>query len=96
MAKYDEKSLKDVLLEMVNQYRLKQGISEAQIKAAWARLMGPSIVQHTTQIRVIRKKMYLMIDSPSLRQELFYGREKIRKMLNQDLGEDYLEEVFVK
>jgi len=37
-----------------------------------------------------------MIDSPSLRQELFYGREKIRKMLNQDLGEDYLEEVFVK
>lgn len=96
MAKYDEKTLKEVLLDMVTQYRLKQGISEAQVKAAWARLMGPSIIQHTTQVRVIRKKLYLMIDSPALRQELFYGREKIRKMLNQDLGEDYLEEVFVK
>lgn len=96
MAKYDEKTLKEVLLDMVTQYRLKQGISEAQVKAAWARLMGPSIIQHTTQVRVIRKKLYLMIDSPALRQELFYGREKIRKMLNQDLGEDYLQEVFVK
>lgn len=96
MAKYDEKPLKEVLLEMMTQYRLKQGISEAQVKAAWARLMGPSIIQHTTQVRLIRKKLYLMIDSPALRQELFYGREKIRKMLNQDLGEEYLEEVFVK
>lgn len=95
MAKYDEKTLKEVLLDMMTQYR-KQGISEAQVKAAWARLMGPSIIQHTTQVRLIRKKLYLMIDSPALRQELFYGREKIRKMLNQDLGEEYLEEVFVK
>lgn len=96
MAKYDEKPLKEVLLEMMTQYRLKQGISEAQVKAAWARLMGSTIIQHTTQVRLIRKKLYLMIDSPALRQELFYGREKIRKMLNQDLGEEYLEEVFVK
>lgn len=95
MAKYDEKPLKEVLLEMMTQYR-KQGISEAQVKATWARLMGPTIIQHTTQVRLIRKKLYLMIDSPALRQELFYGREKIRKMLNQDLGEEFLEEVFVK
>ena len=96
MSKYDEKTLKEALLEMVNQFRLKQGISEARIKAAWSTMMGPSIAQHTTQVRVIRRKLYLLIDSPSLRQELFYGREKIRKMLNEDLGEEYLEEVVIR
>jgi predicted nucleic acid-binding Zn ribbon protein len=96
MSKYDEKTLKEALLELINQYRLKQGISEAQIKAAWSSLMGPSIAKHTTQVRVIRRKLYLLIDSPSLCQELFYGREKIRKMLNEELGEEYLEEVIIK
>lgn len=96
MSKYSEKTLKEALLELVNQFRFKQGISEARIKSAWGRLMGNSISQHTHQLRVSRRKLYVLIDSPSLRQELFYGREKIRKLLNDDLGEEYLEEVIVK
>jgi predicted nucleic acid-binding Zn ribbon protein len=93
---YSEKTLKEALLELMNQYRMKQGISEAMIKAAWARTMGPVILRHTKQLRVSRKSLYIVVDSPALRQDLFYGREKIRTMMNEELGEEYLEEVVIK
>jgi predicted nucleic acid-binding Zn ribbon protein len=96
MPGYSEKTLKEALLELMSQYRLKQGVNEAMIKAAWVKLMGTSIVSHTRQIRLVRKKLFIVIDSPALRQELFYGREKLRKILNEELKEEYLEEVIVK
>jgi hypothetical protein len=36
------------------------------------------------------------IDSAALRQELSFGRDKILKMINQELGEQYLEEVIIR
>jgi RecA/RadA recombinase len=96
MSQSNERTLKDVLTELMNQYRLKQGINESKINAAWERIMGPTIIKHTAQIRLVRRTLYLVIDSAALKQELFYGREKIRTMLNEELGEAFLEEVVVK
>lgn len=96
MSQSNERTLKDVLTELMNQYRLKQGINDSKIKAAWERMMGPTIIKHTAQIRLVRRTLYLVIDSAALKQELFYGREKIRTMLNEELGEAFLEEVVVR
>jgi predicted nucleic acid-binding Zn ribbon protein len=96
MSQSNERTLKDVLTELMNQYRLKQGISESKINAAWQRMMGPTIIKHTVQIRLVKRTLYILIDSPSLKQELFYGREKIKTMLNEELGETFLEEVVIK
>ena len=43
-----------------------------------------------------RKKLYITVDSAPLRQELSYGREKIKKVMNEELGEDYIEEVIIR
>ncbi|MEO1434926.1 MAG: hypothetical protein AAFV80_05275 [Bacteroidota bacterium] len=38
--------------------------------------------------------MYL--ESAALRQELSYGRDKIKKVLNEELGEEYIKEVIIR
>lgn len=92
----NEITLKEALKAMVEQYRLKGKLTQNKVKSLWARLMGPSIAGYTREIRLHKNKLYLTIDSAPLREELTYGREKIRKMLNEELGEEYIEEVIIR
>ena len=92
----DEQPLKEVLLKMLEVYKLKGKLNQSRVKSLWANLMGPSIMMHTSEIKVFREKLYVTIDSAPLRQELFMGRAKILKMINEELGEAYLKDVIIK
>ncbi|MCB0586663.1 MAG: DUF721 domain-containing protein [Phaeodactylibacter sp.] len=92
----NEVTLKEALKAMIDHYRLRGKLNQNRIKSLWLQLMGPSIAAYTKEIRLYRKKLFLSIDSAPLRQELSYGREKIKKMLNEELGEEYIEEVIIR
>ena len=92
----NEMTLKEALKAMIDHYRLKGKLNQNRIKSLWAQLMGPSIAGYTKEIRLQRNKLYLTIESAPLRQELSYGKDKIRKMLNEELGEEYIEEVIIR
>lgn len=103
MAKYkptgrkaDDQPLKEVLEKMLEVYKLKGKLNQSRIKSLWEEMMGPSIVKHTTNIKIRRQRLYVDIDSAALRQELSFGRTKILKMMNQELGEQYLEDVIIR
>ena len=81
---------------MVEFYRLKPGLHQARIKTAWRDLMGATIAGYTQAIYLRNRKLYLTIDSPSLRQELSMSRDKIRGILNEELQEEYIEEVIIR
>jgi hypothetical protein len=95
MKKNNEQTLKDVLGELMKTYRLRQGNNEWAIKEAWPRLFGDMINRHTTQLRLSKRKLYVKVDSAPLKQELSMGREKIRRILNEELGDDFLEEIIL-
>ncbi len=92
----NETTLKEALKAMIDHYRLKGKLNQNRIKSLWTQLMGPSISGYTKDIRLYKNKLFITIDSASLRQELSYGREKIKKMLNEELGEEYIEEVIIR
>ena len=58
--------------------------------------MGPTIEQYTKKIELNRGTLFLTIESAALRQELSYGKEKIQKILNEELGEAYITEVIIR
>ncbi len=96
MKRHNDQHLKDVLKEMVNKYRLKSKLNQTKIKSLWSELMGPSISKYTTGIKIRGKKLYVDINSSSLKQELSMGREKIKKIINEELGEEFIEEVVIR
>jgi len=102
MSKYrtsrsaNDAPLKEVLQQMIEVYKLRGKLNQSRIKTLWFDMMGAAIVNHTSDLKVYRKKLYVNIDAAALRQELFMGREKIRKMINKELGEDYLIEVIIR
>lgn len=96
MKKTNEQSLKDVLKDLVETYRLKSKLNQTRINSIWEQLMGKSISNYTKEIKVRKNKLYLTIESASLRQELSFGKDKIRQMLNEELGEEFIQEVIIR
>lgn len=96
MAGHNDKILKDVLREMLDQYKYKGKLYQANIRQFWRENMGTSINAYTKEIKLRGRKVYITIESAALRQELSYGREKLKNVFNRLLGEPYIEEVIIR
>jgi predicted nucleic acid-binding Zn ribbon protein len=89
-------TLKEALKAMIEQYRIKGKLNQNKVQSAWARMMGPSIAGYTREVKIYGKKLYITVNSAPLRQELSYGKEKIKRIMNEELGEAYIEEVIIR
>lgn len=96
MQEKNDKPIKRVLQEMVSHYKLKSKLNQVRINALWSELMGPSISKYTKDILIRRRKLYITIDSSPLKQELSYAKEKIKDLINAELGEEYILEVIIR
>ena len=96
MKKHNDQTIKEVLKDMMDTYRLKPKLNQLKVRQVWQEQMGPSITNYTTEIYLRKNKLYLNISSAPLKQELVYGKEKIIKFLNEALGEEYIKEVIIR
>ncbi len=96
MRKANEVSLKEALTAMVDSLNMKQGLYQNRINHIWKEKMGTTFAQHTREIKLYRRKLFLSIDSASLKQALSYSKEKIMEMLNAELGEPYIVDVVIR
>ena len=55
--------------------------------------MGPSVTKYTVNIEVEKRILFVQLNNAALKQELSYAREKIKKMLNDEVGEEVLLDV---
>jgi predicted nucleic acid-binding Zn ribbon protein len=95
MRKTNEQTIADVLKQLVVVMKLKNNLTKVKIESLWAEKMGKTIAGYTRELSVREKILYVTIESASLRSELHYGREKIKIILNEAIGEDYLKEVII-
>lgn len=95
MRKTNDEPLADVLKQMVTVLKLGDNLNKTKIESLWADKMGKTIATYTREIRLRDKILYVTIESASLRSELHFGREKIRQMLNNEIGEEFLKEVII-
>ena len=79
-------SIADALKEFVETNRLETGLNKINVADAWANLMGNGVNNYTTDVKLERETLYIQLSSSVLREELSYGKEKIIKMLNEELG----------
>ncbi|MBK8492332.1 MAG: DUF721 domain-containing protein [Saprospirales bacterium] len=95
MRRQNDQTLGEVLKEWLENSPIKGKIYQSRINLIWKAQMGATINQYTTEIKLVRRKLYLKIVSAPLRQELSFSREKVRNMINEQLGEEFLEEVVI-
>ncbi len=92
----NEHSLKDVLSGMVDSMNWKEKLHETRIRQLWKERMGTTINQNTKDIKFRKGKLFITIITAPLKQELSYEKEKIQKMMNAELGGEYVKGVIVR
>lgn len=82
----DTFSVKDLMGAFIKENNLSKGMQKLKIEEVWGELMGQGVVSYTEKIQLQNKTLVVSLNSSVLREELSYGKEKIVKMMNQELG----------
>lgn len=95
MRSTNQQSLQEVIEELIQAYRLKDGLNEVRLREFWELLMGPVIASKTVTVNLNDKVLTIRLNSSVLRQELMYKREEIKKALNEALGMEVVKEIIL-
>ena len=91
-----EQKIGDILRGMAGSKKWKGKLNETKIRETWKGKMGTTINQYTKELRYRNEKLFITIEASSLKQELSYEREKIKNVMNQELGGDYVKDVIIR
>ena len=70
-------------------------MQKIKVEETWFKMMGPGVATHTTSVKLNNKTLIIQLKSSVLREELSYGKEKIIKMMNEELGEEVLSKLML-
>ena len=86
-------SIHDLMKDVIKENKLTKGMHQISVADAWAKLMGNGVVSYTNKIELNGKTLIVNLKSSVLREELSYGKEKIIKMMNEELGENLISKI---
>ncbi|RNL75197.1 DUF721 domain-containing protein [Sinomicrobium pectinilyticum] len=89
-------SLSEALRAFIDENRLQPGMDKIDVRDAWKQLMGSGINNYTSDIQLKGDTLYVNLTSSVLREELSYGREKIVKMINDELGKELVKKLVLR
>ena len=94
MAKRGEiKNISKVLDDFVSQKHFKVGIDNLRVQEAWVKTMGENIQKYTYNVKFKNGKLYIKLKSSVLKEELIFEKNKVIKLINQELGKEYVKEL---
>lgn len=89
-------SIGDALKEFINDNKLDKGLERIDARDAWIKLMGNGVNNYTNDVQLKGDTLYVSLSSSVLRDELSYGKEKIRTMLNEELGREVINRIILR
>ena len=92
----NESSIGDVLKEIIQVNKLQPGMDQISVKEAWVALMGNGVNSYTKNVVLKGNTLYVELTSAVLREELSYGKDKIIKMINEELRRDIITSVVLR
>ena len=92
----NEGSIGDVLKEFIEKNKLQAGMDKINVEEAWKSLMGNGVNSYTKEVVLKGTTLYVSLTSAVLREELSYGKQKIMKMINEELRKEVIKEVILR
>jgi len=83
-------SIQDLMKDVIKDNKLTKGMHQLSVNDAWGKLMGKGVVSYTNSVTLNGKTLIVNLKSSVLREELSYGKAKIVKLMNEELGEELI------
>ncbi|MDD7914210.1 DUF721 domain-containing protein [Polaribacter ponticola] len=91
----DSFSIEDLMKTFIKQNNLSKGMQKIKVEETWAKMMGPGVATHTTSVKLHNKTLIIQLKSSVLREELSYGKDKIIKMMNEEMGDKLINKIML-
>jgi hypothetical protein len=97
MAKRENESnpIKDLMDSFIKENNLSKGMRKIKIEEVWQNLMGQGVTSYTESVQLQNSTLIIRLSSSVLREELSYGKDKIIKMINDEMGEDVVSKIML-
>jgi predicted nucleic acid-binding Zn ribbon protein len=96
VSRHNEHSIKEAIDKLLKVYHLDDRLAERRLINSWEEVMGKMIANHTKDLSVKNKQLFVTLDSAALRNELSMAKTKIIKMMNEAAGKDVINEVILR
>ena len=96
MSRHNERTIKKAIEELLESYKLKGKINEVRLINSWEKIMGKAISNHTREMHIANRTLYIKLDSAPLRHELMFSKDKMIKLINESIGEPMIDDVVLK
>ena len=94
MAKRGEiKNISKVLADVISQKQFKVGIDNLRVQEAWVKTMGENIQKYTYSVKFKRGILYIKLKSSVLKEEWIFEKNKVIKLINEELGKEYVKDL---
>jgi hypothetical protein len=92
----EEHSMQDILKEFIQVNKLDAGMDKVDVEEAWKNLMGNGVNNYTEEVLLKKDTLYVKLSSAVLRNELSYGKDKIIKMINEEMGKEVVKSLVLR
>ncbi len=95
MKRHNDLPISQVLKQWSQSPKFKPRLIQEKIEAGWEDWFGKTISKNTEKLVVKNNILYVYIKSGPLKYEMNMGREQIRRILHERLGENYFEDIVI-
>ena len=94
MSKRGElKNLSKIIEDVFSQKHFRIGIDNIKVQEAWVKTMGKNIQKYTYKVYYKKGILYVKLKSSVLKEELTCEKVKIIKLINKELGKEYIKDM---
>ena len=94
MSKRGElKNISKITEDVFSQKHFRIGIDNIKVQDAWVKTMGKNIQKYTYKVYYKKGVLYVKLKSSVLKEELTFEKVKIIKLINNELGKEYIKDM---
>jgi hypothetical protein len=93
MRRKETQKISDILKEFTKGGNFDQKLQETRLIESWGVMLGPMIEHSTRKIFISNRVLFVYLESPVIRHELFMMRTQIQEALNKSVGENVIDNI---
>jgi predicted nucleic acid-binding Zn ribbon protein len=93
MRRKETQRISDIITEVTRNTDLGSKLQETRLMENWVNILGPMIGNSTRKLFISKRVLFVYIESPVIRHELFMMRTRLLEVLNQSVGENIVDTI---
>jgi predicted nucleic acid-binding Zn ribbon protein len=84
-------SLKELLIQLIKEEGLEEGLQHARLYALWDEMLGVTVAKNTRKKYMQGRTLFVHLNSSIVRNQLFMMRQDIVNQLNKKIGKEIID-----